>query len=353
MDKNMHPVIHKLGIMAKKTPLLRYDGKQPFDEWQKAAKAKLYELLGMEKLELCDEQFTVTSESECEEFKEYRFTIQSEENYYFPCVLRLPKGKAARFNSEGKLPLVICLQGHTRGAHVSIAEVKFDRDIISINERDSAFCVQAVKHGYAALAMEQRSCGVCGSRPEDGVPDCEFSSMIGIMMGRTAIGERVWDVGRAIDAVERHFADVIDIEDISLMGSSGGGTASYYTACLDERIKCVMPSSSICTWEESITLLLHCLCNYVPHIAEYFNMGDIGGMIAPRGLVIVNGAEDDIFRKKGVDESFELVKKLYEAAGVPDLCRHVEGPFGHRFYADAAWPVFNEMKKRLKEKCAK
>ena len=349
MSINMHPVVHKLGIYAKQTPSLRYDGKSDFSEWQRLAREKLYELLGMAKMEKCDECFTVTSESECEEYCEYRFTVQSEENYHFPCVLRLPKSSERR-NADGKLPLVICLQGHSRGAHVSIAEVKFEHDNVSINERDSAYAVQAVKEGYAALAMEQRSCGVCGSRPEDGIPDCEFSSMIGIMMGRTAIGERVWDVGRAIDAIENHFSDLIDLDDISLMGSSGGGTASYYAACLDERIKCVMPSASICTWEESIFALLHCLCNYVPHIAEYFNMGDIGGMIAPRGLVIVNGAKDDIFRKKGVDESFELVKKLYTAAGVPDNCAHVEGPEGHRFYAALAWPVFNEMRERTVKK---
>ena len=351
MNLNMHPVVHKLGIMAKQTPKMRYDGSVAFCEWQKAAKEKLSELLGMDKFQKCDESFSITSETFGEEYKEYRFTLQSEENYHFPCVLRIPN-KSSRRNSDGKLPLVICLQGHSRGAHVSIAEVKFEHDKISINERDSAYCVQAVKEGYAAMSVEQRSCGVCGSRVEDGIPDCEFSSMIGIMMGRTAIGERVWDVSCAIDAVENHFSEFIDLGDISLMGSSGGGTASYYAACLDERIKCVMPSASICTWEESITALLHCLCNYVPHIAEYFNMGDIGGMIAPRGLVVVNGAEDDIFRKKGVDESFEIIKSLYSAAGVPENCVHVEGPNGHRFYAALAWPVFNEMKERLKKENA-
>ena len=75
-------------------------------------------------------------------------------------------------------------------------------------------------------------------------------------------------------------------------------------------------------------------------------MGDIGGLIAPRGLVVVNGAEDDIFRKKGVDESFDIIRSLYAAAGVEERCAHVEGPGGHRFYADLSWPQFEKIAER-------
>ena len=35
------------------------------------------------------------------------------------------------------------------------------------------------------------------------------------------------------------------------------------------------------------------MCNYVPGILTQFDMGDIAGLIAPRPLVIVNGAKDD------------------------------------------------------------
>jgi len=44
-----------------------------------------------------------------------------------------------------------------------------------------------------------------------------------------------------------------------------------------------------------------------------------------------------------VRESFEIIKKMYEAAGVPDNCALVTGEGGHRFYADDAWPVAKEL----------
>ena len=82
----------------------------------------------------------------------------------------------------------------------------------------------------------------------------------------------------------------------------------------------------------------HCCCNYIPHIGEYFDTGDLAGLIAPRKLVVVNGAEDTIFPKKGVDETMETIRSLYRSAGAPDNVCLVTGSGGHRFYADLAWP---------------
>ena len=57
--------------------------------------------------------------------------------------------------------------------------------------------------------------------------------MSAIILGRTLIGERAWDVMRAIDVLS-YFKE-LDLDVIT--GNSGGGTASFYSACLDERIK--------------------------------------------------------------------------------------------------------------------
>ena len=329
---NMNPAALNLENTKKNKPCLRYDGKRPFEEWQKEARAKLSELLGLHKFKKCEENFNLEYIKTEDEYTEYRFTIQSEEGYYFPSVLRVPNGK------EGKLPLMICLQGHSTGMHISLGIAKYEGDVDLISGGDRDFVVRAVKEGYAALAIEMRNFGECGSNP-DGRPNCYVSSMTAIINGRTTIGERVWDASRAIDAIISHF-DMIDPDRIYCMGNSGGGTATYYIACIEERVKVAMPSCAVCTWEESIAAMLHCTCNHIPHIAEYFDMGDLAGLIAPRGLVIVNGIKDSIFRDAGVRNCFDLAKTLYAAAGVPDDVALVTGPEGHRFYADAAWPVF-------------
>ena len=72
-------------------------------------------------------------------------------------------------------------------------------------------------------------------------------------------------------------------------------------------------------------------------------MGDLGGLIAPRTLIVVNGREDEIFPAPGVDESFAEIKRLYTAAGVPERAALVTGDGGHRFYADIAWKKLHDL----------
>ena len=163
--------------------------------------------------------------------------------------------------------------------------------------------------------------------------------MTALLLGRTIIGERVWDVMRVLDAIEAHFADLITMKGSVLMGNSGGGTATYYTACLEHRFDGYMPSCAVCTYHDSIVSIHHCTCNYVPGIARYFDMGDLAVMIAPKKLVVVCGKDDDIFPLPAVRQTFGIIKGLYTASDAPENCALVIGHEGHRFYADAAWPV--------------
>ena len=67
------------------------------------------------------------------------------------------------------------------------------------------------------------------------------------------------------------------------------------------------------------------------------DMGDIAGLTAPRAFCAINGVKDNIFPIEGARRAFETVRKVYEAAGVPENCALYEGPEGHRYYKDGAW----------------
>ena len=318
------------------TPIMRYQDGMNFEEWQKTARAKLYDLLGMNKYVKCDPDFHIEHKKVTDEYTEYRFTIQSEENYYLPVVMRIPLGM-----ETGKHTLLMCLQGHSTGFHISLGIPIYDDDEETISGGDRDFCVRAVKEGYITLAIEQRGFGEC--KGDDDYPKgCHLTSMVAMLNGRSTLGERAWDVSRVLDAVLENF-DMIDESKICLMGNSGGGTATYYTCCLDERISLCMPSSAVCSWDMSTGVKRHCTCNYVAGLARYFDMGDMAGLIAPRKLIIVHGVTDVGFYKPGVDKCYEIAEKLYFAAGVPQNCDLVTGPFGHRFYADLSWPVVHKM----------
>lgn len=332
---------HELWFSRRK-PELSFDENKDYGTWKKQVEAKLKELLG-EMPEKVDPNFQILWEKKHDTFTETRFVFTTEELCDVPCNLWVPN------NAKKPCPVVICLQGHSTGAHISMGQVKYpgDEEVAFSGDRD--FAVQIIKEGYAALIMDSRGFGERKSeRMLNFFPDadctCDHPAMVALLMGRTIIGERTWDVSRAIDVLD-NFKDVIDTKKIGLMGNSGGGTATYYTACVEPRISVAMPSCSVCTYHHSIITHRHCPCNYIPQSAKYFDMGDLSCLIAPRPLVLVAGQKDHGFIIDGVNESFETIKKVYEKAGAPENCKLVVGSEGHRFYKEPSWDVFREVAK--------
>ncbi len=327
-------------------PLMRYYGNSDFFEWQSSAKEKLSELLGLDVIPSCDDDLKVKSITDCGDYTDTYFSFQSEPNYYVPCHLLTPK------NAGKKIPALVCLQGHSTGMHISLGVSIYDEDEETITSGDRDYARIAVKKGYCAVAVEQRYMGECGGteegpgcqhRPQDGI-----NALPALLFGRTVIGERVHDVSRAIDVITNKANDLfncIDTDDIMITGNSGGGTTSFYAACIDERIKYAIPSCSVCTYKDSIIDISHCGCNYIPSVARYFDMGDLAGLIAPRGLIIVAGEKDQIFPIDGVKSTYQLAKSLFKAADAENKINLVIGDGGHRYYAEQAFGALDAMRK--------
>lgn len=327
---------HSMALFRQVRPSMSYRGGD-LPAWQSDARQTLTTLLGLDRIEKVPALPEIECAEKLEGATEIRFTFQSEEGYRVPCHLLLPDGVE-------NPPVMICLQGHSKGMHISLGRPVYPGDEETISGGDRDFCVRAIREGFAAIAMEQRSFGRCGGTEKG--PQCLESAMTSLLMGRTTIGERVWDIMRLIDVLETHFADKVDTNTVCCMGNSGGGTATAYAAALEDRIRLAMPSCAMCTYRDSIAAMKHCSCNYVPHIAEYFDMGDLLAMSYPKFYVQVNGAEDSIFPISGAKEVFENGKQAYAAMGKADRCAHVIGRSGHRFYADDAWPVVHELLKK-------
>ncbi len=327
--------IHQL--MQKIKPGMAYKGD--FQHWQPAAKAKLAELLGLDRFEKVEPQAEIEYEQNLDGATEICFSFYSEEGYAVPCHMLLPDGIE-------KPPVMICLQGHTSGMHISLNRDKFPRDV-HFKEDSNAFCLQAVKEGFAAIALEQRDFGELGGDAE-GYTMCHHESGIAAMMGRTTIGERVWDIQRLIDVLELDFADRVDTKTICCMGNSGGGTATAYAGIFEDRLKLIVPSCAMASFKDSIGAMYHCPCNYVPHIAEFFDMGDIMAMAYPKFFIQVSGDEDPIFPFFAAREVYERGSRIYAEQGGDDRCTLVVGHGGHAFYPEEAWSVVQEYLKRIK-----
>ena len=329
---SLDPQTYLLTLMKQVQPAYRRGADEPLEAWQEKARARLGELLGMARMTPTEPDFRIEWTQQKDGYTETRFLFQSEPETDVCCHLLVPDGAA------GKLPFIVCLQGHSRGMHISLGTPMYEGDEKSIaGGRD--FARQIVARGQAALAIEQRGFGQRGGTPE---PACQQPAVQAMMLGRTLIGERCWDISRALDVALANFP-VLDGTRIGIMGNSGGGTATIYAAALDTRFTAAMPSCAFCGYLPSIGAQHHCICNYVPGIMNEFDMSDLAGLIAPRPLVIVNGKEDTIFPLASAQEQAAIARTYYAAANADSAMRHVIGSEGHRFYPVEAWPVFDEV----------
>lgn len=320
-------------LLENISPSMRYQGGD-VKAWQKQAREKLALLLKLPEKN-CESELEIEWTEKGDGYTESRFTFQTEKGFRSVAHILMPDGV------EKPMP-VICLQGHSKGMHISLNRPKFEGDEETIaGGRD--FAVQAVKEGYAAIALEQRAFGELGGTEKG--PACALPAYTAILCGRTLLGERVFDTMRLVDVLFESFADQLNLEHICLTGNSGGGTVTVYTAALDERITVSAPSCAFSSFLHSIGNQLHCPCNYVPGIAQVFDMAELAAMAAPRPQIIMNGRFDVIFPWDKAAEQVEIARNVYKALGAEEKIEHYVGEEGHRYYPNLAWPNINKYMK--------
>ena len=334
------PSLHHRHVMDTTTQALAYRGGD-VGAWQRKLRRKLRQLIGImpEKRGALNVRTLWRREHKLGTVEKIVFT--SEPKSDVPAYVCLPRGV------EPPYAFFICLQGHSTGMHNSIAVDRDDNTKPIKVEGDRDFGLGCMRRGVAALCIEQRAFGERRETVQKHISPhpCHDATMHALMLGRTLMGERVWDVDRGIDYLASR-GDA-DMKRLGVMGNSGGGTISVFAAALLPRLRIAMPSCYFCTFRGGCMSIYHCMDNYVPGLLNYAECADVMGLFAPRPVVVVAGKHDDIFPVAEVRKAFRDLKRIYRAAGAEDRCHLVVGPEGHRFYADLAWPKTLKELKRM------
>ena len=137
--------------------------------------------------------------------------------------------------------------------------------------------------------------------------------MHALLAGRTATGERVWDVMRLIDWAQ----DIpeIDTSTILVMGNSGGGVITCYAAAVDPRITIAVPSCSFCTLVGTSGLIHHCDCNGVPGILRFGEIWGYYRSYCPAPSLYCEWETRYAIPVSEVDRAVKGIARLYEIAG--------------------------------------
>lgn len=313
------------------------DDSGGFDRWQKEARTELHSMLGLDKIEtsLGDHEPVVElgASDDLGLYSRQHGVIETEPDVRIPFWLLKPKG-------DGPWPLAVFPHGHDSRGHNTTAGVYANEahEEESLSE-DRDVAVQAVKLGFVAIAPAVRGLAT------DGVPDlhgrhgnrsCRSHLMHCLLAGRTAMGERVWDMQRIMDWALT--MPEVDGRRVLMMGNSGGGMVTIFTAACDQRIGVAVPSCSFAPTISEAGYIFHCDCNMVPGLIEIGGLAGVAGLIAPRHLLAVNGRGDALHSQEEIERAVTHVGSIYEAADAANHFEHRWGAEGHRFYKDLMWP---------------
>ncbi len=314
----------------------RTDYPGGFEGWQKQARPVLRKLIGLDKIsEQVGEHSYKVELMQIDDLGEYTRQcgqIETEPHIQIKFWLLKPK-------QEGPFPLAIFPHGHDSRGYDTSAGVYHDRaHRKSSLSGDRDVAVQAVRRGFLAIAPATRGLadgGLPDPKSRHGDRGCRAQLMHCLLAGRTAIGERVWDMQRMIDWAAT-LPDV-DTTNVLMVGNSGGGVTTLYAAACDERITIAVPSCSFTTYTSPNGYIYHCDCNLIPGILEFGKMSDVAGLIAPRHLLAVNGRKDSLHSYADINRSARHAQAIFAAAGYSDRFEHRWGDQGHRFYKDLMW----------------
>ena len=307
--------------------------------WQKKARAKLAELCGYSReasvpVVVSDEKFDLSGG-----LVRRRVVLRVREAVHIP--VHLIEAKA----SSGPRPIMICLQGTNSGAHLSWGEVRYPADADKVSGGYN-FAVQAARRGYLAVAVEQ-SC--FGERAEAqisprSVAPCVDATMHAILLGRSLLGERCYDVSRVCDWLMAEATNLsVRSDQIDIMGHSAGGSVALFAAALDQRIRAVLACGCIGYIRTTIGRRRDDQGqNVVPGILNWFELADIVALVAPRPFVTVAGENDHIWPAAGARSVVDEARQAYARLNAIDniVCQTATG--GHLFRPELSWRVFEQ-----------
>lgn len=236
-------------------------------------------------------------------------------------------------NHKAKLPCVICVPGHSRlGVDEIVGIGKNGITRTKYGGEYNDYALQCLANGYCVLAIEQdgmacsrhwfvKLLGINGNTP------CELPAILDGLTGQSILNVRIHDVFQGIDYLKTR--SVVDIDRLSIMGASAGGTTALFCAALDKRIKCCVVVSYFNTFKDSILARRHCSCNYVFDLHDKADMSDIASLIAPRCLFIEYGAFDNYFPPQGARRAYLATRVAYSEISADSHLAREMAPRGH------------------------
>ena len=313
---------------------------EEFEEWREKTRRLLSGLLGLEKMEECDLHPITMEEAVTlpDGIRREHIRIQTEPDIWMTMYLLIPA------DADPNTRLFLCPPGHNGAGKYTVAGLgEYGAIKEKIEQYQYDYGMQLAKKGFVAVCPDCRGFGERREAVADAKDpvlglkgDCYWLAHMGEPLGIPAAGMLVWDLMRLIDYLE--LRNEWDTEHIGCLGFSGGGMQTLYLAALDERIQYAVISGYMYGFRDALlTLNRNCSCNYIPHLWEHLDMGDIASLIAPRPLVIQSCRQDRLNGPRGIVNAVEqvaVIEKAYRLCHAEKLPLHDICEGGHQWHGE-------------------
>lgn len=289
------------------------DDVTSLDEWKQRRPRLLREMLYMLGLDPLPERTPlharITGTLDRPEYRVEKLVFQSRPGLYVTGNFYLPK------KATPPMAAVLYVCGHA--PHPLGAKIGYqDRG------------VWFAEHGTACLVLDTLEFGeVAGVH--HGLHD--LNTWTWQSRGYIPTGVEVWNAMRAVDYLESR--PDIDRTRIGMTGISGGGSTTWFTAAVDDRIAAAAPICSTYTFGSQAAHWVaagQCDCIYFNN-TFLVDFPVVGALIAPRPLLICSGRKDGDFPPDGYHEVYRRSKRIFDLHDGKDSERikEVDDDCGH------------------------
>jgi len=293
---------------------------------------QLWDMLGLWPVpERTDLKPTITGRLEADEFTVEKLHFQSLPGLYVTANLYLPRQRT------NPLPTILYVCGH--------AEVKTNGVSLGNKTGYQHHGAWFARNGYACLIVDTLQLGEIQG-------DHHGTHRLGQWWwnsrGYTPAGVEAWNAIRALDYLE--IRPEVDRTRIGMTGRSGGGSYTWTTAALDERIRVAAPVAGITDLRNHVcdgSVEGHCDCMFFINTYRW-DFALNAALMAPRPLLLVNTDADTIFPLDGVHRIFAKARRIYGLQGAYEKLGLVIAPGPHKDSQDLQIPVLRWFNQHLR-----
>ncbi|WP_092653509.1 alpha/beta hydrolase family protein [Actinopolymorpha singaporensis] len=233
-------------------------------------------------------------------------------------------------------PALLCWHGHSAGGkevimgNASSPEYR-DADL----DTHTSYGRRMAEDGFVTFGIDWMGYGDQDDRRKPHHHDvagnrdwCNLYYLQATMLGMTPLGINLAHGRSLVDhAVTLPF---VDADRLGVMGLSGGGTMTLWSALTDERLR----AAEIICYSDLFAVfgfrdLNYCGSQITPGLFTLVDLPDLQGLLAPRPLLVDVGAYDECFRLESAMACHERVREIYRAADAGDHLELDLFPGGH------------------------